>query len=144
MTEKTLAELANDLSRIDIAMLATKSADGSISSRPMSNNGDVEFDGDSYYFTRDTSRMVAEIERDHNVSLAFSTEPGLLTGAGLFIAIDGEAEVVREKSEFERHWAADLESWFEQGVDTPGLVMLKVSARRIKYWAGEDEGEVVL
>jgi general stress protein 26 len=50
--------------------------------------------------------------------------------------------VIRDKAQFVAHWVHDL--WFEQGVDTPDLVLIKVHAKRIKYWEGEDEGEVTL
>lgn len=144
MTQKSLADLASKMRGIDIAMLSTKTAGGEIASRPMSNNGDVDYDGDSYFFTRDSSHVVADIEGDDRVSLAFSVEPGLLAGAGLFIAVEGKVQVIRDKSQFEAHWVPDLDAWFKQGVDTPGLVLLKVHARRIKYWEGNDEGEVKL
>jgi len=144
MTHKTLAEIAKRMRGIDIAMLSTKTADGEIASRPMSNNGDVDYDGDSYYFTLGSSHMVREIESDDRVALAFSVEPGLFTGGGLFIAVEGTGSVIRDRAQFEAHWAPDLDTWFEQGIDTPDLVMLKVHAKRIKYWAGEDEGEVKL
>ncbi len=34
--------------------------------------------------------------------------------------------------------------WFEQGIDTPGLVLIKVAAERIHYWDGKDQGELTL
>jgi general stress protein 26 len=139
---KTLEDLASDMAGIDICMLATRTDDGQITSRPMSNNGDAEYDGDSFYFTRETSRVVHEIQRDPKVSLAFSTAPGLLAGAGLYVSVEGQAQVIRDKAQFEDHWTPDLDIWFEQGVDTPGVVMLKVHADRIRYWAGEDQGEI--
>ena len=46
----------------------------------------------------------------------------------VFIAIQGEAELIRDTSEFEAHWIKDLQRWFENGVDTPGLVLIKVHA----------------
>jgi general stress protein 26 len=144
MTEKSLAEIAQRMRDIDIAMLSTKTAGGEIASRPMSNNSDVEYDGDSYFFTYGSSRTVQDIEADDRVSLAFSVEPGLFSGGGLFIAVEGRAAVIRDKAEFKAHWVPDLDAWFEQGVDTPDLVMLKVHAGRIKYWEGEEEGEVRL
>ena len=52
--------------------------------------------------------------------------------------------MIRDKAQFMAHWVPDLEAWFEQGVDTPGLVLIKVHAKRIKYWEGEEEGEVKL
>ena len=55
-----------------------------------------------------------------------------------------QAELIQDKAAFREHWVPDLERWFGQGVDTPGLVLIKVRANRIHYWAGEDEGEVPL
>jgi general stress protein 26 len=144
MTEKTLAEVAEKMRGIDLAMLCTNTADGGIASRPMSNNGDVDYDGDSYYFANGTAHLVAEIERDANVTLAFARPPGLLTGAPLFISVAGSAHLIRDKAAFAEHWNTDLDAWFEQGIDTPGLVMVKVHAARIKYWHGEDQGEVLV
>ena len=43
-------------------MLTTHADDGTLHGRPMSNNGDVEFDGDSWFFARGDSRKVVEIE----------------------------------------------------------------------------------
>ncbi len=141
---KSLEELAGDMRGMDIAMLATRAENGQITSRPMSNNGDVEYAGDSFYFSRETSRVVHEIQRDPKVSLAFSTAPGLLTGAGLYVSVEGKAQVIRDKAQFEQHWSPDLDIWFEQGIDTPGVVMLKVHADKIRYWAGEDQGEIAV
>jgi general stress protein 26 len=140
----SLSDLAEKMRGIDIAMLSTKTASGEIASRPMSNNGDVDYDGDSYFFALGSTQMVRDIEGDDRVSLAFSVEPGLFAGGGLFIAVEGKASIIRERSQFEAHWAPDLDAWFEQGIDTPDLVMLKVHAKRIKYWAGEEEGELSL
>jgi general stress protein 26 len=143
MSKLTLSDVAEKMRGIDIAFLSTKSDSGEIASRPMSNNGNVEYDGDSYYFTLDSTQTVTDITRDAKVSLAFSGKPGLLSSAAKFYAaIEGDAEVIRDKAAFEEHWASDLDAWFKQGVDTPGLVLIKVSARRIKYWNGYDEGEL--
>lgn len=144
MSNKNLAELARDMQGLDIAMLSTIAENGEIASRPMSNNGDVTYDGDSYYFTQDTTRMVRDIEREPKVGLAFSNPPGILSGAGLFVAVEGRAEIIRDKQAFAAHWTSDLDSWFEQGIDTPGLVMLKVHAERVKYWRGEEQGEIAV
>ena len=144
MTRKSLAEIAQRMRDIDIAMLSTKTQSGEIASRPMSNNSDVDYDGDSYFFTYASSQMVADISADDHVSLAFSVEPGLFSGGGLFIAVTGRADLVRDKAQFAAHWNPDLDRWFEQGIDTPDLAMIRVKAAHIKYWEGEDEGEVTL
>ena len=144
MVQRTLAQLAKAMKDIDFAMLPTHAGDGRIGARPMSNNRDVEYDGDSYYFTTDDTVMVHDIEREPQVGLSFQGSAGLLNQRPLFLAIEGRADLIRDKAQFEAHWNSDLERWFEQGVDTPGLVMIKVRAERAHYWDGEDEGEVSL
>ena len=66
MADLTLKDLASKMKGIDIAFLASKTDNGEIASRPMSNNGDVEYDGDSYDFTSEESRMVSDIRRDND------------------------------------------------------------------------------
>jgi len=136
MSKKSLSAIAEKMRDIDICMLSTHTTGGNIASRPMSNNREVEYDGDSYYFTWDKSRMVDDIEADAKVSLAFQGEKGFA------VAVEGDAETVRDKQAFEEHWNGDMDKWFEDGPDTKGLVMIKVHATRVHYWDGEDEGEV--
>ncbi|TPL92711.1 pyridoxamine 5'-phosphate oxidase family protein [Mesorhizobium sp. B2-3-12] len=138
MTDKSLAEIAEKMRDIDVAMLSTHTQGGAIAGRPMSNNQDVEYDGSSFYFTWDKSQVVEDIERDANVSLAFKGEDGF------WVAVEGKAEIIRDKAAFEEHWTDDIDEWFEQGTDTPGLAMIKIEAVRAHYWDGEDEGEVTL
>ncbi len=142
MSQQSLTDLAAKMRGIDIAILSTKTENGQIASRPMSNNGDVEYDGDSYYFTYEQARTVRDIERDPEVSLAFSSKPGLLGGGGLYVAVEGKARLIRDKAAFKDHWTPDLEVWFERGVDTPGLVLIKFEAERIKFWDGNEDGEI--
>ena len=142
MSQQSLTDLAAKMRGIDIAILSTKTESGQIASRPMSNNGDVEYDGDSYYFTYEQARTVRDIERDPEVSLAFSSKPGLLGGGGLYVAVEGKARLIRDKAAFKDHWTPDLEVWFERGVDTPGLVLIRVQAERIKFWEWNEDGEI--
>jgi general stress protein 26 len=144
MSKLTLPDLAEKFRDIDFAMLFTRAEGGQIAGRPMSNNREVEYDGDSFYFTWENSRMVADIKRDRNVSLSFQGSKGLLGSPPFFAAVEGEAELIRDKSAFKQHWNSDLERWFKDGVDTKGLVMIKVHATRIHYWDGEDEGGIAL
>jgi len=138
----TMSDLAKKRRDIDFAMLATHTDGGAIAERPMSNNRDVEYDGDSYYFTSEGTRMVADIERDPRVALSFVGNKGLLGKPPIFIAIEGKAALIRDKQVFAEHWTRDLDRWFKNGVDSPGLVLIKAHATRIHYWDGEDQGEV--
>ena len=66
---KKLRELIKD---IDIGMLTTVDEDGSLHSRPMSTNSEVEFDGDLWFFTYASSHKVTEVEQHHQVNVSFS------------------------------------------------------------------------
>lgn len=144
MSDKTLAQLAESMATIDFAMLSTRTDGGQLAARPMSNNGDVKYDGDSYFFTYDASRTVSDAARDPHVGLSFQGQKGLLGKPPLFIAVEGKAELIRDKTAFEKHWNKDLERWFDKGVDTPGLVLLKVHAERIHWWDGVEGGELLV
>ena len=144
MSTMTMEELSGKISKIDFCMFNTNGGSGKINSRPMSNNGDVEYDGDSWFFSYEDTKKVSEIGRDAGVALTFTAPPSLLGKPGIFVAVDGEASVIRDKTQFEQHWVKDLDRWFPDGVDTPGIVLIKVSARAIDYWDGEDNGRIDL
>jgi len=144
MADKTLAALAEKMRDIDFAMLATHSEGGTIAQRPMSNNRDVDYDGDSYYFTWADSRMVRDIESEPQVGLSFLGKSGLFGQRPFFVAVEGKAAIIRDKAVFADHWTKDLDRWFEQGIDTPNVAMIHVRAERIHYWDGEEEGELRL
>jgi general stress protein 26 len=144
---KTLADISEAMKDIDFCMLVSRAADGSIGGRPMSNNRNVEYQGTSRFFTFDDTRMTQDISRDASVGLTYQGKAGLLGVVGkpgLFIHVEGEARLVKDKAEFAAHWDKSLDRWFEHGIDTPGLTLIEVAARRIHYWDGEDEGEVRL
>lgn len=141
---KTLEDLAKAMKDIDFTMLSTRAEGGQIAARPMSNNGDVEYDGDSWFFAMEDTTAVQDIERDSRIGLSLQGNKSLLGAPGIFIAIEGQGQVVRDKALFEEHWVKDLERWFKDGVDTPGLVLIKARADRIHYWDGEDQGELTL
>jgi general stress protein 26 len=135
---RSLSDLSKQMRKIDIAMLSTHTDGGNIGGRPMSNNGEVDYDGTSYYFTWDGSRTVQDIEKDDKVSLAFQGEKAFS------VAVEGQAKLVRDRAAMQEHWTKDLDRWFKDGLDTPGVVMIQVGATRVHYWDGEDDGEVTL
>ena len=142
MAGKSFSDIAETMRDIDFTMLVTRGDNGVLRARPMSNNRDVEFDGDSWFFSDGDTNKVRDIGRDPAVGMTLQGKAGLLGKPPIFLSVDGRAELIRDKAQFEKHWNKDLERWFEQGVDTPGLTLIKVSADRIQYWDGEDQGEV--
>ena len=136
-----LEHIAEAMKNIDFAMLNTHTANGQIGARPMSNNRQVDYDGDSYYFTCENGRMVDDIKADPKVGLSFQGTPSPEGAPGIFIAVEGKAEIVRDKAAFKEHWVDELSRWFKDGIDTEGLVMLHIHATRAAYWDGDKEGD---
>lgn len=136
MAEKTLKFISTKMKNLDICMLTTTSAGGTLSARPMSNNGDVKYDGDSYFFSYEGSQKIKEIEKGASVNLSF------IASGDLYIAVEGKAKLIRSRNAMEPHWMPSLKTWFEDGLDTEGIIMIKVSAKKIKYWNKMEQGEI--
>lgn len=144
MASMTKEELSRHLKKLDFCMFSTRGASNRTHSRPMSNNGDVEYDGDSWFFSYSDTQKISEIRKDSAVLLTFTAPPHLLGKPGVFIAIDGDALLIKDIAQFEDHWVKGLERWFPEGVRTPGLILIRVAARSIQYWDGEENGTVDL
>ncbi|MBW6425529.1 pyridoxamine 5'-phosphate oxidase family protein [Rhizobium sp. XQZ8] len=144
MSDMTLPDIASKLKKIDFCMMSTKGSQGEISNRPMSNNGDVEYDGDSWFFSYEDTSKIADIRCDQGVTLSFTEPPSLLGKPGIFISVEGKADLIEDKALFEQHWSKDLDRWFPEGIETPGIVLIKVHAGRIEYWDGEDNGAITV
>jgi general stress protein 26 len=127
---RRIAELIRD---IDICMFVTR-ADGAVRGRPMSNNGKVEYDGDSWFFSYRDTPKVEEIEADPRVELAY-----IATEKGTWVSIEGTAQVVEDDDRKRRLWDKELEAWFKDGPEDDNVVLLKVSADRIHAWAAGQE-----
>ncbi|WP_380871811.1 pyridoxamine 5'-phosphate oxidase [Sphingomonas sp. DBB INV C78] len=140
----TLEDLSEKMRDIDFAMLSTHTEGGAISLRPMSNNREVDFDGDSWFFAHESTRMVNDIKCNPKIGLAYQGSSGLLGMRPFFLAIEGLAALIRDKATLAEHWTKGLERWWPDGIDTPGLVLIRVTAERLHYWNGEDEGELLL
>lgn len=131
---RKVAEMMKDL---DFCMMTTRS-EGGLRARPMSNNGEVEFDGDVWFFSAADSRKIRDIESDPEVHLSYAD-----TQRFVFVSMGGAATIVRDREKKRQLWMKELERWFEDGPDSDDVVLIKVSPRKVGYW-GEDEGEIDL
>lgn len=67
-----LEKLRDMVKDIDFCMLTTLAKDGSLHSRPMSVDGEIEQDGDLWFFTYADSPKVSEVDRVEQVNVSFS------------------------------------------------------------------------
>ncbi|GAA3455011.1 pyridoxamine 5'-phosphate oxidase family protein [Dactylosporangium matsuzakiense] len=110
-----------------ICMFTTMNADGRHVSRPMALQ-EAEFDGDLWFFVYDDSPKAAEIALNPQVNVSFSTKHDA------WVSLSGTAAVVHDRAKAEQLWSAPLKAWFPDGLDTPGLALIKVTAESAEYW----------
>ena len=137
MAKKSLKEISKAMRKLDICMMSTV-AGNELDSRPMSNNREVDYNGNSYFFTEGKSRLVKELTRNSNVNLAYNGKNHL------YISVLGKAKLVKSMEAMAEHWSKDLDLWFKDGIQTPGLTMIHVKAKKIRYWDKMKEGEISL
>jgi general stress protein 26 len=132
----TISSLMRNL---DLCMLTTRASDGALHSRPMSNNGEVEFGGDVWFFADSESRKVREIESDSRVSVSYAAAE-----RGIWLALEGRATIVRDVEKKKELWLDELERWFHSGPEDDSVVLIKVSAERAEHWGKAGDGVVEL
>lgn len=127
-TEDGRANVVELVGRAQSAMFTTMTPDGDHVSRPMAVQ-ETEFDGDLWFFADEGSAKVAQIRENASVNVSFSNDRD-----SEWTSISGHAEVVHDRAKAEELWAKPLEAWFPQGLDTPGLTLIKVHAATAEYW----------
>ena len=113
---------------IEVAMLTTVDADGTLRSRPMVTQK-TDFDGDLWFFTRADSAKVDEVRRAEQVNLSYAAPD-----KQRYVSVSGTARLVRDRAKAEELWHPLLKAWFPGGLDDPDLALLKVSVERAEYW----------
>src|SRR5678816_4509065 len=97
MSEKThqekLKKLREIVKAVDICMLTTVDEHGSLHSRPMSNNRQIEFDGDLWFFTYGSSHKVGEVGRVPAVNASFAD-----IESQQYVSLSGRVEVIHDKA----------------------------------------------
>ena len=115
-----------------VAMLTTTTAEGKQVSRPMGLQ-EAEFDGDLWFFAYDDSAKVAQIKDTPEVNVSFSD-----TKNSSWTSIAGRAEIVHDRAKAEELYTPTLRAWFPDGLETPGLTLIKIHADTAEYWEGPD------
>jgi general stress protein 26 len=121
-----IRELIKD---IDFCMLTTVDERGDLHSRPMSSNGEVDRDGDIWFFTNVSSHKVSEIEKLPKVNASFA-DPNKQR----YVSISGTAQLIRDRSKIDELWRPEFKMWFPEGKDDPEIALLRVTLEQAEYW----------
>ncbi len=124
-----IQKLKEKVEKVKVAMLVTEQQNGNLRSRPMYTNK-IEDDGVLWFFTSDESDKADVIEHENRkVNLAYA-DPDSNT----YISVSGKAEIVEDKAKMKELWNPSLKAWFADGLDTPDISLLKVTAEKAEYW----------
>ena len=121
-----IRELIKD---IDFCMLTTVDENGDLHSRPMSSNGDVDDDGDIWFFTNASSHKVTEIQKLPKVNVSFADPDDQR-----YISVSGTAQVVRDRAKIDELWKPEFKIWFPEGKGDPEIALLRVNLEKAEYW----------
>jgi general stress protein 26 len=122
-----LGALIND---IDVAMLTTRAADGSLVSRPLQTLK-LDSEGEIIFFTAAKSHKVEELTEDHSVNLAYADK-----AENRFVSVRGRARMDRDHDTIDELWSPAQKIFFPDGKDDPNLMVLRVRVRDANYWEG--------
>lgn len=124
-----LEKLRSLIKDINFCMLTTIEEDGTLRSRPMATNRQVEANGDLWFFTYASSHKIDEVNQHQQVNVSFS-DPHKQR----YVSLSGTAEVVRDRNKMKELWQPELKAWFPQELNEPDIALLKVTASKAEYW----------
>ena len=130
-----LEKLREMIKDIDFCMLTTIDENGALHSRPMSSNGDIDPNGDLWFFTYGSSHKVAEIGKAPKVNASFAN-----TEKHRYVSITGAAELVRDRAKIEELWRPQFKVWFPKGTEEPDIALLRIRAEKAEYWDSPTSG----
>ena len=136
---EAIPEIARMLREIDVCVFATRGEGGQLHARPMSNNRQVEWDGDSWFFAPSGGRLVAELEAEPRAVNAYRVEEGFG-----FISVSGRASIETDPKLKRRYWLEELERWFPNGPDDPNVSLIRLAAEHVDWWGEQGDGSADL
>jgi general stress protein 26 len=125
--EEGLDKMKEMIEAINICMFITKKSDAS-HVRPMATIK-VDDNGDLWFFTRQSSLKIDDLQRNDEVQLLYSHP-----GKDSYINVTGNASIETSREKVKELWSPLVKAWFPDGVDDPELTLLKVEVDAAYYW----------
>ncbi len=126
---ESLEKLREIIKDIDFCMLTTIDEQGDPHSRPMSSNGDIDPNGDLWFFTDASSHKVSEVTRTPKVNVSFADPKNQR-----YVSVTGVAQPIRDRGKIDELWRPEFKMWFPKGKDDPEVALLRISLEKGEYW----------
>jgi general stress protein 26 len=133
-TDEKLGQLYELIDDIEIALMTTRRADGSLVSRPMATQARAE-GTDLWFVTNAETAKIDELETDPHVNLAYYKN-----GTYEFVSVSGIARLSRDPARIRELYAPDWRAWFGDeggarngGPEDPRLMLVLVEAHSATY-----------
>jgi general stress protein 26 len=120
--------LLRSMRRISIAVLTTRAADGSLTSRPMLPLA-IHARRELLFLTNWSSCKVAELADNPSVNVI------LVAGDQTrYFSVSGTASASGDRHEIAYLWNPTYRAWFPGGLADPDLALLRVAISRVRCW----------
>ena len=133
-TQEKLSQLYELIDDIEIALMTTRRADGSLVSRPMATQARTE-GSDLWFVTNAETAKIDELEADPHVNLAYYKN-----STYEFVSVSGIARLSRDPQRIRELYSPDWRAWFGDeggarngGPEDPRLVLVLVEAQSATY-----------
>lgn len=120
-----LEKLADLIEDLGAAMMITMDEDERLVSRPMSPLK-MDTKGSFWFFTDINSNKVQQIDR---INLSFSNESD-----SIYVSVAGHGVMINDRELMRELWTPFMKPWFQDGVESPQLALLKVTPQTVEYW----------
>lgn len=121
---EALARVRALVEDLETAIVTTADAQGTFVGRPLVTRL-MDDAGDLWFFTVEAEALGG----DRAVTLSY-----LDAKARRYVSISGSAAVVDDPARAHELYVDDLDTWFENGLATPGISLLRVTPRRCEFW----------
>ncbi len=130
-----LYQLGELIAPIQVGMLTTHAADGSLVSRPLQTLK-LDDHGELLFFTSIKSHKVDELTTDATVNLAYAAPC-----EQRYVSVRGRARMDRDEDTIAELWSPGQRIFFPDGKDDANLMVLRIRVQDASYW--ETAGNVV-
>ncbi|KAG0920462.1 hypothetical protein G6F32_015590 [Rhizopus arrhizus] len=125
-----IAQRAELIKDVEVAMFTTTGVDGRLYSRPLATQQGA-FEGALWFVITADSPKVAEIALDPRVNVAYASP-----SKNTYVSVSGRARVVDDRAKIDELWSPAMKLFFPGGKEDPNLRLIHVRADSAEYWDG--------